>query len=438
VTAPLTSLLAAAGGGSGGFGGGGGGGGFGGGGGGFGGRGGGGNYVVVGGGQVSFILVIFLVIALIVLASMIAAWVTARRMRRDRAQRDTRVRTAAAEAAEDDAAFAPDRVGTDVTALFVAIQSAWDDRDAAGLGRLVGADLLVEWTRRLADFRSRGWHNRVRILDGPSIQYVGLTNREQDADDRAVVHVEARLEDIVEGPGGMRILKDGATSAVSDLSEYWTLGKREGSWILISIEQDAEGAHQLHAPLVASPWADDQRLRDASLVEGAVADAPAAGVVTADLASVSLSDDARAQALDLSLADARFGPDVLEVAARAAADGWAEAVDGDDGALQAVASPEAVQALLYGKDTARATRLVVRGPHVERIRIDDLTPSPEPATMTLTVSLRGRRYVENRDTADVVGGSKDREITWTERWTMALDGSDATPWRLVAVGADAG
>jgi predicted lipid-binding transport protein (Tim44 family) len=58
--------------------------------------------------------------------------------------------------------------------------------------------------------------------------------------------------------------------------------------------------------------------------------------------------------------------------------------------------------------------------------------------MTLTVSLRGRRYVENRDTADVVGGSKDREITWTERWTMALDGSDATPWRLVAVGADAG
>ncbi len=52
--------------------------------------------------------------------------------------------------------------------------------------------------------------------------------------------------------------------------------------------------------------------------------------------------------------------------------------------------------------------------------------------MTLTVRVRGRRYVENRDTAEVMSGSKDREITFTERWTMALDGSDETPWRLVA------
>ena len=435
MTGLITSLLARAGGGSGGFGGGGGGGGFGGGGGGRFGRG-GGTYVFLGGGQVSFVLVIFAIIALVVLAGIVASWLTARRIRRGLVARDVRVRTASAEAAHDDEAFGAERVGGDATALFVAIQAAWDARDETSLARLVGPDLLVEWTRRLRDFSARGWHNRVRILDGPVLQYVGMTNRERDDDDRAVVHVEARLEDIVEGPGGMRILKDGATSSVSDLSEYWTLSKREGSWTLLSIEQDAEGAHNLTAPIIASPWGDEERLRDASLVEGAVADGPTAGVVTADLASVSLSDDARAQALDLSLADGRFGPDVLEVAARAAADGWAQAVDGPDAALAQIASPEAIQALLYGRDSARTTRLVVRGPRVERIVIDRLTPSPEPATMTLTVSLRGRRYVENRDTTDVVTGSREREITWTERWTMALDGSDTTPWRLVAVGDD--
>ena len=56
---------------------------------------------------------------------------------------------------------------------------------------------------------------------GPVVQYIGITNREADADDRIVVYVQARLEDIVEGPGGERIMRDGATSAVSDLSEYW-------------------------------------------------------------------------------------------------------------------------------------------------------------------------------------------------------------------------
>jgi predicted lipid-binding transport protein (Tim44 family) len=47
--------------------------------------------------------------------------------------------------------------------------------------------------------------------------------------------------------------------------------------------------------------------------------------------------------------------------------------------------------------------------------------------------VRGRRYVENRDTAAILSGSRDRETAFTERWTMALDGTDATPWRLVGV-----
>jgi hypothetical protein len=82
--------------------------------------------------------------------------------------------------------------------------------------------------------------------------------------------------------------------------------------------------------------------------------------------------DARAAALDLSVADPRFAPAVLEAAARRAVEAWALAVDGDDAALESVASREALGALLYPGDSSRRTRLVVRGPRVRAIRIAGL------------------------------------------------------------------
>ncbi len=423
-------ILAAAGGGSSGFGGGGGGGG-----GGFSGGGGsGGSGVYVGGGAVSGWIVLAFIIAFFgfFLFAIVSTWLTVKRLRRRLDERDEHVRTAAAEAAQDDEAFAPDRVTEDVTVMFHAIQGAWDARDEHALAAMVGNDLLTEWHRRLNDFARKGWHNRVRVITGPDVRYVGLTNRERDEEDRVVVHVTATLEDYVEAAGGMRIMQTGDTNTTTDLREYWTLAKRDRRWILVSIEQDSEGSHQLDAPLVASPWADE-RVRDEALIEGALADAALPGVATAELINVDLAVDARTQALDLALADARFGPDVLEVAARRAAEAWADAVDGDDAPLAAVATSDAVDALLYGGDASHDSRLVVRGPRIDAITIEQLLPSPEPARMTLTVHVRGRRYVEDRDTAAVRSGSKDREIRFTERWTMALDGVDETPWRLVGV-----
>ncbi|HEY5142721.1 MAG TPA: TIM44-like domain-containing protein [Solirubrobacteraceae bacterium] len=426
---PFPIQLAAAGGGSSGFGGGGGGGG------GFSGGGGGGG-VYIGGGSGSGIVLLILVIAVIgfFLFTTIATWLMVRKMRARLDERDRRVRTASAEAAEDDAAFTAERVTQDAAVMFHAIQGAWDARDERTLATMVGDDLLAEWHRRLGDFERKGWHNRVRVVSGPEVKYVGLVNREADADDRIVLHIDAQLEDYVELPNGMRMQHSGQSSSVTHCSEYWTLGKRDARWILVSIEQDAEGRHNLDAPIVASPWSDEERLHDAALVEGAVADgATGTRFATAELVDVDLAADARAQALDLSLVDGRFAPDVLAAAARRAAEGWAEAVDGADAPLEAVATREAVDALLYAGDASRATRLVVRGPRVEQVQIAELTPTPEPARMTLAVRVCGRRYVEDRDTAAVMSGSKDRESTFTEHWTMALDGSDETPWRLVGV-----
>jgi predicted lipid-binding transport protein (Tim44 family) len=174
-----------------------------------------------------------------------------------------------------------------------------------------------------------------------------------------------------------------------------------------------------------------------SLTELAVADKVPEGFTTADLAEVSLEGSQRAQALDMSVADARFSPDLLEVAARRAVEAWAEAVDGDDAPLEAIATPGAIGQLLYGDDASRRTRLVVRGPLVKQISITNVAVEHEPATMSIEVEVYGRRYIENRDTAAVLSGSKDRGCAFVERWTLALDGPDESPWRLIETSAAA-
>ena len=419
--------LAAAGGGSSGFGGGGGGssgGGFSGGGGGGGSGGGSG-----GGGGVGFLIVV-LIVAAVFLVSGVSGW----RLRRRRRARVERVRLASAEAAQDDAAFAAERVESDARELFLAAQRAWDARDHAALERLVGSELLVEWGRRLDDFAKKGWHNRVRVHGAPECTYIGLVNRQGDDEDRVVVEIRATLEDYVLDEHGNQIAKTGETGSITGLHEYWTLAKRDGRWIVASIEQGAEGLHHLDAEIVASPWSDS-RLGDQAVVETAVADKLPEGFTPADVADLDFDGDARAAALDLSLADPRFAPDVLEAAARRAVEAWAEAVDGDDAPLEAVASREAVQRLLHRGDASMKTRLVVRGPRVRRIRIEALDAADEPSTMRIAVELGGRRYVEDRDTAAVLSGSRETATTFTEHWTLALDGPETAPWRIVDAAA---
>jgi predicted lipid-binding transport protein (Tim44 family) len=359
------------------------------------------------------------------------------RYRRKVRERDERVRRASAEAAEDDAYFAAAELEARARGLFVACQEAWDARDRGRLARLVGPDLLIEWERRLDDFERRGWHNRVSVTAPPKIEYVGLVNREDDEEDRAVVRITASLHAYVRDRSGRKVLRKEEKSESITLCEYWTLARRDGEWIVVSIEQRAEGDHHLEAEIVASPWSDAQRLADESLTELAVADGLPPGFTTADVAELDFDGDARARALDLSLADARFAPDVLEAAARRAVAAWAEAVDGEDAALEAVASPEAVAELLHGGDATRRTRRVVRGPRVKRIHIAAVDVQSQPATMTVDVEVGGRRYVEDRDTAAVVGGSKERATTSAERWILALGGPDDAPWRLVSASAPA-
>lgn len=420
VLARADLALAQAGGGSAGFGGGGGGGGSGGGGGGSGGG-------SSGGGLSEFLIIaaVFLVLFLI------GAVATALQRRKVRLRRE-RVLSAAAEAAQDDSYLDAGRVEHDATELYLAVQRAWDERDLPGLRALVGDDLVVEWERRLVNFESKGWHNRVQVLAAPSVSYVGLVNRENDAEDHVTVLIEADLSSYVETGGGQRLMKDGEDDESVSVIEYWTLARRQDGWRVVSIEQEDEGGHHLGEQVVATPDADTERIRGQAVTELATAEAVPEGFTTVDLAKLDFAGSAREQALDLSVADGRFAPDVMEVAARRVVAAWAEAVDGEDASLEAVSTPGAVQGLLSGGDRSGRSRLVVRGPRVRSIRIADVHVESEPAWMGVEVEVAGTRYVEDRDTTEVLSGSKSGVTTFTERWTLALTGPTESPWLLAA------
>ena len=353
-------------------------------------------------------------------------------------QRERRVQLASAEAADEDPAYAADAIVANAAKLFTEIQNAWGAGDRRQLSALASPDLMVEWDRRLDDFNRRGWTNHLQMLGQPKVELVGLTHTGDPATDNVVVRIDARMKDFVVDRNGRHLKRTGRLGETTRIREFWTLQRPHGRWILASIEDGKEGKHALDEQIVATPWADERGLRDQALVEGAVADAVPADTKIAEVADLQYEGDAHTAALDLSLADGRFAPDVLEVAARRAVTGWARAIDGDDGALRTIATPEAARELLYAGDTSGRIRVVVRGPVVNRIRVVHLDAGAEPPTMTIEVDLTGRRYIQNRDTAAVLAGSQTRKTSFTERWTLSLTGDQAQPWQITSVAAPVG
>lgn len=345
---------------------------------------------------------------------------------RARREREAAAGLAAAEAAQDDPLFDPEVVRERAAALFVSIQQAWSADAVEDLRRWVGPELMVEWEARLADFRRKGWRNRVDVLDGPDVHYVGVTNRAGDAEDRSVVLLRARLRDVVVDSRGSVIPHE--EGEVARVSEYWTLGKRDGEWVVVSIEQEREGAHHLSAPLVASPEGDSGRIRAEAVMEVAAEDAVETHQV-GELLSPAFSGGARAAALDLSLVDGRFAPDVLATAVGEVVEAWVQAIDGPDEPLAARTTPEALTALLYPTRTGR-DRLVIRGVDVKAMTIASVTPGVSPE-VRLQLEVAGVQYVEDRDTTEVLAGSKRRHTTTRQEWTLRLGDDARRPWTVV-------
>ena len=383
------------------------------------------------GGRPVIILIVFAVVALFFVFGMFKA----AQLRKRRRERVARVELASAEAAGDDAYFAADLVKAEAAALHRSIVAAWTGRDREALATLLGPDLLTEWVRRLDDFDRKGWHNVCELRSGPEVEYMGLVNREDDADDRVVVRVHGgaarrrrrRLRPRAQAQRGGRRdaprspstgpsaapASAGCCSRSSRTARARTTSTRRSSR---RRGRTRRGCTTSRSPSSRSPT-------------------PCPTPRSARSSTSTTRATARVQAMDLSVVDGRFAPAVLEAAARRAVEAWAEAVDGADAALERAATPEAAHALLYPRGTN--SRLVVRGPRLAGAADRGARrPRRSRRRWSVEAELRGRRYLEDRDTAAVLEGSKERETAFTERWTLALaDDDPATPWRIVATAA---
>ncbi len=449
-----STASALGGGGVGGFGGGGGGGGFGGGGGGGGfGFGGGGGAAGAGGGSPAvfflFLLILLIYVGIGLYRHRRTAYSVPRSMLGDLkrvfvwpldmvlewrrlGRRTKRVRLAAAEAAEIDPRFAPEVVGGEAERLFRAVQVAWTSDNRSELEGMVSKDLWVEWERRLKAFALRGWANRIDIEGPVHVAYVGLHNASEDRAKRAVVRLATRVRDVVIDQHGNTIHRVNSVKDTHHVCEYWTLGVAGSGWMLLSIEQHHEGIHELSETLVPTPWADTKALQREATLEQA-ADTRVANSQVHEIAGADFAADAHAAALDISLVDDRFAPRVLAAEAEHAVEAWAEAIDGDDTALEVMATPGAVQELLYPGDPSCGRRLVVRGPRVREIHIAAIDAHATPPAMTVEMRISGRRYIEDRTTTTILSGDRSVDSTMKLAWRMELTDDDEHPWRIAAV-----
>lgn len=369
-------------------------------------------------------------------AAAYAAYARSKRLwsARRRLVHSRQVELAAEEAVFEDPAFAPELVKSAAAELHAAVTAAWSADDRKSLKRLLGPELFESWTARLDELRRRSLTNPLRRRGRLRVRYVGLVNRPGDQDDRVVVHIRARMEDGVYDRRGQIVFRDGKDSGRHTQSEYWTLAKRDGRWILLAVEAEEEGTHHLTSPIITAPWADD-RLSDSATFERAAASTMAPKNL-AQIVPVEFARDLRVAALDLAAFDGRYAPDVLEASARQAVAAWAEAVNGNHGPLTFLVGEKGVNELLYPVGTRRR-RLVIRGARLSDLRIVRLDPRARPPAMTVLATITGRRYVESRATGAVIQGRRDQDSTFRVLWEFRLADHLRSPWRIARTSAPA-
>ena len=155
-------------------------------------------------------------------------------------------------------------------------------------------------------------------------------------------------------------------------------------------------------------------------------------VPIAELTDVDTSTES--QLLDLSVLDGRYAPDVIvacvcEIArAREAA-----TTSNDRQPLESCCTPQAVPQLFH--PTPNGLRRVLNL-DARRVQITALNTDEQPPTVSISASLHGQRWLATHR-GGTISGSQTRRRDFTEQWTLCLDPSAESPWRLIDV-KDAG
>ena len=254
-----------------------------------------------------------------------------------------------------------------------------------------------------------------------------------------MVRIDARIKDYVVDGYGRHLKRTGRLGETTRMREFWTLGRRGEHWVLVSIEQGAEGKHALDEQIVATPWADERGMRDEAMVEAAVADAVPEGTKIAEVADLQFSRATpTAPPMTSAWPTAASRPTCSRSPRGARSTPGPRRSTATTRSLRGSPLPAAARELLYAGDASGRTRR--GGPRTGGQADPDRRPrrGAEPPTMTIEVDLTGRRYLEDRDT-DRGGGRQPL----ARRPASPSAGRFAhrrrsEPWRITAVGAPVG
>ena len=320
---------------------------------------------------------------------------------------------AAIEAAEDEPAFAPDAIRQAIAQLVALADRMWRAQ-IAELEDRPDAGLIRAWARARESWLGGG----LRVRGTPYVELLRVVNRAGESEDRVVVRVRIRVR-------RRRPPLNFYTAPRVRLDERWTLGRYDGRWVLLSVEGDALAGPILTAPLIPTAAHDTERLREESLAELASAQAAPADVSPSEL--VAPDAPPAFALLDLSVVDGRYLPVLVAAQLAHLVEAWEEAVTGSPEPLAALASDEALTALLR---PAPGKRMVIRDATLTSWEPVRLELSAQPPMIVVRVEIEAARYVVTDDGTRRAGvDNEPRSIILI--WRLELTDSRRMPWRLV-------
>jgi predicted lipid-binding transport protein (Tim44 family) len=114
--------------------------------------------------------------------------------------------------------------------------------DRARLARICDDGLLDYWKDRLAAYERGGRRYRVEVLKGPKVDYIGVMDRPGEDDDWVCLRLRGCIRHYLEDPDGKRhSLPEIPGQRKVGFDEFWTLRRRDGSWIVSAIDTVATG-----------------------------------------------------------------------------------------------------------------------------------------------------------------------------------------------------
>jgi predicted lipid-binding transport protein (Tim44 family) len=134
--------------------------------------------------------------------------------------------------------------------LFKEVQSAWDAGDRERLSRVSDPDLMADWITRLDGYAADGKRQRVRVLDGPRLDYVSLLA------DRGLVRLRVRAKlrrgfEPVKAKSRQRAGRKRPVGAKVAFEEFWTLSRSGSDWILYSTRPRRFRSQYTSEPIVS-------------------------------------------------------------------------------------------------------------------------------------------------------------------------------------------